>query len=77
MFDKNGYKLTDEAEDEIEDLVLNKEDVITNQAGNNIGNVSILNDSAKNNLKSSLPEEFNLNGLKIVMDCSNGATYKT
>jgi len=78
LFDKNGYKLTDEAEDEIEDLVLNNRSLQI-KPGNNIGNVSILHDSAKSYsdfLKSSLPEDFTLNGLKIVMDCSNGATYK-
>jgi len=79
LFDKNGYKLTDEAEDEIEDLVLNNSMSLQSMLGNNIGNVSVLNDSAKRYsdfLKSSLPKGFTLNGLKIVMDCSNGATYK-
>lgn len=78
LFDKNGYKLTDEAEDEIEDLVLNNMSLQI-KPGNNIGNVSILHDCAKSYsdfLKSSLPKGFTLNGLKIVMDCSNGATYK-
>ena len=79
LFDRNGFKLTDEAEDEIEDLVLNNSMSFQNKPGNNIGNVSVLNDSAKRYsdfLKSSLPKGFTLNGLKIVMDCSNGATYK-
>ncbi len=79
LFDKNGYKLTDEAEEEIEDQVLNNSMSLQSKPGNNIGNASILNDSAKRYsdfLKSSLPEGFTLNGLKIVMDCSNGATYK-
>jgi phosphoglucosamine mutase len=79
LFDKNGYKLTDEAEDEIEDLVLNNSMPLQSKPGNSIGNVSVLNDSAKRYsdfLKSSLPKGFTLNGLKIVMDCSNGATYK-
>ncbi|MBU0544815.1 MAG: phosphoglucosamine mutase, partial [Proteobacteria bacterium] len=79
LFDKNGYKLTDEVEEEIEDLVLNNNMSLHNKPGNNIGKVSILNDSTKRYsdfLKSSLSEGFILNGLKIVMDCSNGATYK-
>ncbi|MBU1182258.1 MAG: phosphoglucosamine mutase [Proteobacteria bacterium] len=79
LFDENGYKLTDEVEDEIEDLVLNKSMLLQIKPGNNIGNISVLNDSAKRYsdfLKSSLPDGFTLNGLKIVTDCSNGATYK-
>jgi len=78
LFDKNGYKLTDEAEAEIEDLVLNNMS-LQSKPGNNIGNILILHDSEKKYydfLISSLPEGFTLNGLKIVMDCSNGATYK-
>jgi len=79
LFDKNGYKLTDESEDEIEDLVLNNSMLLESKLANNIGTVSVLNDSAKiysDFLKSSLPEGFTLNGIKIVIDCSNGATYK-
>jgi len=79
LFDKNGYKLTDEAEDEIEDIVLNNNMLLASKLANNIGSVSVLNDSAKRYsdfLKSSLPKGFTLNGIKIVIDCSNGATYK-
>jgi len=79
LFDKNGYKLTEEAEDEIEDLLLNNSMLLESKPGNNIGAISVLDDSAKRYsdfLKSSLTEGFTLNGLKIVMDCSNGATYK-
>lgn len=79
LFDENGYKLTDEVEDEIEDLVLNKSMLLQGRIGNDIGNISVLNDSVKmysDFLKSSLPDGFTLNGLKMVIDCSNGATYK-
>ena len=79
LFDKNGYKLSDEAEDEIEDLVLNNNMLSECKVTVNIGTVSVLNDATKRYsdfLKNSLPGGFTLNGLKIVMDCSNGATYK-
>ena len=59
--------------------MLNNNMLLENKPGNNIGAISVLNDSAKRYsdfLKSLLPEGFTLNGLKIVMDCSNGATYK-
>ncbi len=79
LFDKNGYKLTDEIEDEIEDLVTDNSLSLQGNQEKNIGNISVLNDSAKRYsdfLKNTLPKGFTLNGLKIVMDCSNGATYK-
>ncbi len=79
LFDKNGYKLTDEIEDEIEDLVTDNSLSLQGNPEKNIGNISVLNDSAKRYsdfLKNTLPKGFTLNGLKIVMDCSNGATYK-
>ncbi|MFO7667272.1 MAG: phosphoglucosamine mutase [Desulfobacterales bacterium] len=79
LFDKNGYKLTEEVEDRIEDLILNNNMLLESNLAINIGNVSIINDSAKKYsefLKSLIPEGFTLNGLKIVIDCSNGATYK-
>jgi phosphoglucosamine mutase len=79
LFDKNGYKLTDESEGRIEDLILNVNNLMQSKGKDNIGTVSVLNESVKmysDFLKKSLPEGFHLNGLRIAMDCSNGATYK-
>jgi phosphoglucosamine mutase len=79
LFDNNGYKLTDYAENEIEELIINNNMLTDNKGKNNIGTVSILNDSVKmysDFLKSTLPKGLSLNGLKLVIDCSNGATYR-
>jgi phosphoglucosamine mutase len=44
------------------------------------GAVIILNDACKNYisfLKDTLPANFSLNGFKVVLDCANGATFRT
>lgn len=79
LFDKKGYKLTVEMENEIEELILNNSMLSESMRKNNIGAVSVINNSLKiysDFLKRSVPEGFNLKELKIVADCSNGATYK-
>jgi phosphoglucosamine mutase len=79
LFDKNGCKLTVEIENEIEELILNNSMLSENRIKDNIGAVSVLDNPLKSYsdfLKSSVPDGFTLKGLKMVVDCSNGATYK-
>ncbi len=80
LFKGNGYKLSDEKETEIERLVL--DDTIAEQSltVRETGAVIIRNGASKKYigfLKSTLPADLSLKGLKIVLDCANGATFRT
>lgn len=77
FFDKNGYKLTDEMEDEIEELIFNRYDEIPAPTHTLIGIV----DSNKNLVREYIDYlvktvEQDFSGLKIVLDCANGAAYQ-
>ena len=72
IFDSNGFKLKDEVEDEIEDFILNQE-----MKYDKIGKaIRIKNASGRyiEFAKSSI-KNISLKGLKIVLDCANGAAY--
>jgi phosphoglucosamine mutase len=80
LFKGNGYKLSDEKEAEIEKLVLDDTIAERSQTLRETGTVIIQNDASENYiafLKSTLPEDLSLNGLGIVLDCANGATFRT
>jgi phosphoglucosamine mutase len=77
FFDQNGYKLTDEVEDEIEDLIINNSDELPYPTDELIGqvreNYSLL-DKYKEHLLQTVDMDFS--EFKIVIDCANGAAYK-
>lgn len=73
FFSANGTKLPDEVELEIE-KVLDEEMVIAEK----LGKVRRLEDARGRYIefcKSTFPNSFDLKGLKIVLDCANGANY--
>jgi phosphoglucosamine mutase len=78
FFNKEGYKLPDVIEDEIEYLCVNALDTLPRAAGYDAGYItpceSALTDYVEF-LKSTVPD-LSLRGLKISVDCANGATYK-
>lgn len=79
IFDSEGYKLSDKTETEIENIIFNKNILSNNTYSKEIGVVHIINDALDKYsyfLKSTLPCGCSFKGIKIVMDCSNGATYK-
>ncbi len=76
FFGPDGFKLSDEAEAEIENMVHTGVDTV--QAGN-IGRAERIDDGRfryNERVKSTLPPGQNLSGLKIVIDCANGAAYR-
>jgi phosphoglucosamine mutase len=76
FFGPDGFKLSDEAEAEIERLVNAGVEVV--QAGN-IGRAERIDDGRfryNERIKSTLPAGQNLSGLKVVIDCANGAAYR-
>ena len=80
LFRGNGYKLSDEKEAEIEKLILDERMADRSQTRRETGTVIMQNDAAENYiafLKSTLPANLSLKGLKFVLDCANGATFRT
>ena len=77
LFGPDGMKLSDRIEKKIEKLIDAKN---TKQLSNPkmLGRVKRLedgNDRYIEILKKNFPQNFNLKGIKIVLDCSNGAGY--
>lgn len=80
FFSSEGYKLSDELERKIEGLV--KEDgLLKNRPqGSEIGKAFRLDDATGRYIefiKSTIPRGVTFEGMKIVVDCANGAAYKT
>lgn len=79
FFDRNGFKIPDEAENAIAEMVLDPEYAWEYPAPENVGKAFKIEDSPGRyivSLKSSFPTELTLDGLKIVLDCANGACYR-
>lgn len=79
IFSADGYKLPDEIEAEIERLVFSDEIEKFRPIGEDLGRASRIEDAIGRYLvflKSLYPKEYDLQGLRIVLDCANGAGYK-
>jgi len=78
IFTRDGHKLSDQLEREIEALI--DGDITPALAkSENLGRVTRLDDASNRYIefvKNSFPKDKNLTGLKIVVDCANGAAYK-
>ncbi|WP_417270285.1 phosphoglucosamine mutase [Celeribacter sp.] len=77
FFGPDGFKLSDEAEMEIERMLI--EGVEPAQA-RNIGRAKRIDDGRfryNERIKGTLPRGMSLQGLKVVIDCANGAAYRT
>ena len=76
FFGPEGFKLSDKVELEIEKLL---DDEIKYAASENIGMAKRIDDALGRYMefaKSAFPRKKLLNGLKVVVDCANGAAYK-
>jgi phosphoglucosamine mutase len=79
IFSQDGFKLPDEVEKQIEELVQGDSIFKNRPDGNGIGKAHRLEDATgryMEHIKSTVPEGFTLEGLKVVADCANGAAYK-
>lgn len=79
FFGPSGYKLTDEQEETIEALLGEtvEEDNLPRPTGAQVGRVQVLADAEERYLtflKSTISGD--LRGLKVVVDCANGAAYR-
>ena len=78
FFAGDGFKLPDDVEQKIEDYVLNPEKIEMADA-EHIGQAVRVEDAAGRYMefcKTTVDRDFKLDGMKIVVDCANGATYK-
>ena len=78
FFDGNGYKLPDSMEDEIEALIRNGMQGVEMPTGSRVGKIKYRTDAREeyiNHAIQSVPVD--LSGLKIVVDCAEGASFYT
>ncbi|HOO78922.1 MAG TPA: phosphoglucosamine mutase, partial [Lachnospiraceae bacterium] len=78
FFDGDGYKLPDQLEDEIEAYIRNDMDGVKFATGAGVGKIKYRTDAREeyiNHAIKAVPIE--LNGMKIVVDCAEGASYYT
>jgi len=79
IFSRNGFKLPDADEDEIEDLITSGRIKDIRPTAAEIGKAHRIDDANGRYIvfcKNTFPEDQSLEGIKIVLDCANGATYK-
>ncbi|MBQ1613710.1 MAG: phosphoglucosamine mutase [Selenomonas sp.] len=79
FFGGDGYKLPDAVEDELEAIVhkLEENDDMARPTGENIGHIEYRTDLLNQYIEfviSTCQERFD--GMKVVLDCSNGAAYQ-
>lgn len=78
FFDGNGYKLPDELEDEIEAMIRDNLSDIKFPTGSGVGKVKYRTDAREEYINHSIKAvPVNLNGMKIVADCAEGASFYT
>jgi len=78
LFGPDGYKLSDETEMEIEKLM--DGDTTSMLAGSNrLGRTKRIESARERYIefaKRTMPRELNFSGMRVVIDCANGAAYK-
>ncbi|MFV0348709.1 MAG: phosphoglucosamine mutase [Halodesulfovibrio sp.] len=79
FFDRQGFKLPDESEDAITDMVLNMDHKWDYPAPERVGRAYRIEDAPGRYivyLKNSFPSHLTLDGMRIVLDCAHGANYR-
>jgi phosphoglucosamine mutase len=79
IFGRDGYKIPDEMEEEIQRLIASGEVDKIRPTAEKIGTARRIDDAVGRYIefvKVSFPKGMRLDGLRIVVDCANGAIYK-
>ncbi len=80
IFGSDGFKLPDETEQYMEELILNGEiESLPKPSATDIGRARRIDDAQGRYivyLKNTFPRDLTLEGLKIVIDCAHGAAYR-
>ena len=79
LFGPDGLKLSDKIEKKIEKLIDSKitRNLSQPRVLGRVKRLEDVNDRYINILKENFPKKFNLKGIKIAIDCANGAGYKS
>jgi phosphoglucosamine mutase len=80
FFRADGYKLDDTIERQVENLVFSGEIENIRPTADEIGKAVRIDDALGRyieHVKTSLPHGMTLEGMRIVVDCANGASYKS
>ncbi len=79
IFSRTGYKLPDAEEAEIEELVTSGKIRDIRSTEDEVGKARRIDDAIGRYIifcKNTFPEDMTLDGMKVVLDCANGAAYK-
>ncbi len=79
IFSSDGFKLPDERELEIEKLIFSNNMDALHPSPSELGKAYRIDDARGRYivfLKNTFPNEYSLEGTKIVLDCAHGATYR-
>ncbi len=78
IFSRDGYKLPDEKELQIEDLIFSQKMEALRPVAEEVGRATRIDDARGRYivaLKNTFPSRYALDGIHIVLDCAHGATY--
>lgn len=79
IFSSDGFKLPDEVEADIEDLIFSQKMAALRPVADEVGKASRIDDAKGRYivfLKNTFPKKYTLDDFHIVLDCAHGATYK-
>ncbi len=79
IFFRDGFKLPDAKETEIEELIFSQKMEALRPVADEVGKASRIDDSNGRYivfLKNTFPRKYTLDDFHIVLDCAHGATYK-
>jgi phosphoglucosamine mutase len=79
IFSRDGFKLPDEMEHRIEELIFSNHLHSLRPTASEVGKAHRIDDAIGRYvvfLKNTFPTDLTLDGLRIVVDCANGATYR-
>jgi len=79
IFSREGLKLPDEKELEIENLIFSNKMHTLHPSHSELGKASRIDDARGRYivfLKNTFPKDYALEGTKVVLDCAHGATYR-
>lgn len=79
IFSSDGFKLPDQVELDIEDLIFSQKMAALRPVAEEVGKMARIDDAKGRYivfLKNTFPKKYTLDGYHVVLDCAHGATYK-
>ncbi|KYH35257.1 phosphoglucosamine mutase [Clostridium tepidiprofundi DSM 19306] len=78
FFNSKGYKLKDELEDKIQSIIESDFEGVPTPIGEQLGRMNVKHDAYEDYIEHAISTaKGDLKGLKIALDCANGASYVT